>query len=134
LLYADRDECLHIRHSPEVHMQKSPIVLYRDEEFKTPSGSGGHYQPHGNCVAVAINRDGVFVRNSNDARKTTVTFTHEEWKTFVQGVKQDEFNVPSFNVARDGQVHGWRGPTSCACGATIPETDNFCPVGNVPLS
>lgn len=45
------------------------------------------------CVAVAIKPEGVAVRNSNDEAKTTTFFTHEEWKSFIGGVKKGEFDV-----------------------------------------
>ena len=45
------------------------------------------------CVAVAIRRDIVAVRNSNDPVKKTVLFTPEEWDVFITGVKNGEFEL-----------------------------------------
>lgn len=45
------------------------------------------------CVEVAITPAGVAVRNSNDPTKRTAHFTREEWKRFVQGVHNNEFEV-----------------------------------------
>jgi hypothetical protein len=44
------------------------------------------------CVEVA-HRDGIVaVRNSQDKGKTTVSFTGDEWKAFIIGVKRGEFD------------------------------------------
>lgn len=113
-------------------------IKFRDEDFKTPTASGGHWQTHGNCVAVAITRHGVFVRNSDDPHKVTVSFTHEEWSTFIRGVKADEFDLSQ--IVRDrgsnfsNQQHRFVGPTRCLCGATVPEADDICPVSGVLLT
>lgn len=45
------------------------------------------------CVAVAIRPEGVATRNSNDETKNTVFYTHDEWRAFVKGVKNGEFEV-----------------------------------------
>lgn len=44
------------------------------------------------CVMVAIKPEGVAVRDSKDAGKSTLFFTHDEWTAFVKGVKDGEFN------------------------------------------
>ncbi len=66
--------------------------LFKDKEFKTPAmcteGSDKH-----DCVAVAINKHGVAVRSSYDPHKTTVVFTHEEWKNFTKAVKDGAFSA-----------------------------------------
>lgn len=46
-----------------------------------------------NCVAVARTDEGVFVRDTKDSGKSTLSFTNDEWSAFVKGVKADEFNV-----------------------------------------
>ncbi len=46
-----------------------------------------------NCVSIAVTEQGVFVRDTKDDTKTTLAFTPDEWKTFVQGVKAGEFDV-----------------------------------------
>ena len=45
------------------------------------------------CVAVAITRHGVAIRNSNDPRKKTLYFTRTEWAKFTKGVKHGEFKL-----------------------------------------
>lgn len=45
------------------------------------------------CVAVARTPEVVAVRDTKDPSKTTLTFTHEEWKAFLEGVQAGEFNV-----------------------------------------
>lgn len=48
-----------------------------------------------NCVAVAHSneRGGVIaVRSSYDDQKRTVFFNHDEWKSFIAGVKDGEFD------------------------------------------
>lgn len=67
---------------------------FRDEDFKTPSFSGGHYQVHGHCVSVAVTTEAVGVRDTKDGAKTTLTFTHDEWDAFVKGVKAGEYDLP----------------------------------------
>ena len=44
------------------------------------------------CVAVKIAGGQVQVRDTKDPHKTTLTFSSEEWQSFVTGVKNDEFN------------------------------------------
>lgn len=62
----------------------------QDKDFKTSSWSKNNPKT---CVAVAIKRNGVAVRNSNDPTKSTVCFTSDEWSAFIKGVKNNEFNV-----------------------------------------
>ncbi|MCX6701692.1 MAG: DUF397 domain-containing protein [Candidatus Zambryskibacteria bacterium] len=45
------------------------------------------------CVAVKIEDGAVQVRDTKDSSKTTLTFSREEWDSFITGVKNDEFNV-----------------------------------------
>lgn len=45
------------------------------------------------CVAVKITPQEVLVRDTKDPSKTTLKFNHEEWKAFIEGVKNGEFNV-----------------------------------------
>lgn len=44
------------------------------------------------CVSVKMEELAVKVRNSNDPNKTTCEFTKDEWRAFVKGVKQGEFD------------------------------------------
>lgn len=43
-----------------------------------------------NCVETYIGPDAVYVRNSKDELATTVTFTHAEWRAFIESVKESE--------------------------------------------
>ena len=63
----------------------------KDSDFRVSSYSdpGGIIKT---CVAVAETPHGVAVRNSNDKSKTTVFFTHQEWKNFLKGAKANEFD------------------------------------------
>lgn len=48
------------------------------------------------CTAcVAVKRDGgaVQIRDTKDEADTTLSFTNEEWKAFIEGVKNGEFDV-----------------------------------------
>ena len=44
------------------------------------------------CVAVSIQDSTVLVTNSKE-RTTIVTFTHDEWSAFIDGVKSGEFDL-----------------------------------------
>lgn len=44
------------------------------------------------CVAVAVKREGVAVRDSKDSSKKTLFFTPAEWACFIEGVKNGEFD------------------------------------------
>jgi hypothetical protein len=46
----------------------------------------------GNCVGVAIEADAVYVTNTT-APGPVAKFTHDEWKLFVAGVKNSEFDL-----------------------------------------
>ncbi len=63
----------------------------KDSDFKLSKWSKNNPKT---CVAVAIKKEGVAVRNSNDELKNTLFFSHAEWKAFVMGVKSNEFDVP----------------------------------------
>ena len=45
------------------------------------------------CVAVAVTPKGVAVRDTKDRRKRTLFFTRDEWRAFVRGVKNGEFEI-----------------------------------------
>lgn len=46
----------------------------------------------GECVQVQITPSWVFVRNSDGG--PVATFDHDEWRTWLAGVKQGEFDLP----------------------------------------
>ena len=45
------------------------------------------------CVEVAIEADGVTVRNSTDPEGPTVHFTAAEWRAFLAGARAGEFDL-----------------------------------------
>jgi hypothetical protein len=47
-----------------------------------------------NCVEVRTGPEHVNVRNTRNRRGAMLTFTHEEWRAFVSGVRLGEFDVP----------------------------------------
>ena len=52
----------------------------------TFSGSGG-------CVEVLPTPGAVQVRDTKDREGSVLTFTHDEWRAFTQGVKNLEFDI-----------------------------------------
>lgn len=71
-------------------MPKKSVPRFNDREFCKSTYSR---KPGVHCVEVAQKAGITAVRNSNDATKNTVFFTQNEWKAFVAGVKNNEFNV-----------------------------------------
>lgn len=71
-------------------VQQKKSFSVKDEDFKKADGSWGFVQ---NCVSVARVTEGVAVRDTKDPSKTTLFFTHDEWRAFVVGVKNNEFEV-----------------------------------------
>lgn len=63
---------------------------FRDEDYKKSSWSKNNPKT---CVAVAVGKEGVAVRDTKDASKTTLRFSTEEWEAFLAGVKAGEFEV-----------------------------------------
>jgi hypothetical protein len=47
----------------------------------------------GNCVEVATNVSGVHVRDTKHRAGGTLSFTHDEWRAFVNGVRNGEFDL-----------------------------------------
>ncbi|MEA2112732.1 MAG: DUF397 domain-containing protein [Patescibacteria group bacterium] len=45
------------------------------------------------CVAVKINDDSVQIRDTKDVTDTTLSFTHNEWRAFLKGISNGEFDV-----------------------------------------
>lgn len=51
--------------------------------------------PANNCVETQFYSDGsVDVRNSNNRTGPVVTFTGPEWKAFLAGAREGEFDLP----------------------------------------
>jgi hypothetical protein len=51
-------------------------------------------QPAGNCLEVAIGVDAVRIRHSEDRSGAVLSFTHTEWRAFLDGARNGEFNLP----------------------------------------
>lgn len=46
-----------------------------------------------NCVEVAVLDDQIVVRDSKDPDGPTLAFTPGEWRAFIDGVKDSEFDL-----------------------------------------
>ncbi|MEK7176054.1 MAG: DUF397 domain-containing protein [Patescibacteria group bacterium] len=69
--------------------------LFKDAEFLTPAKCRPCNPPGTglDCVEVAINEHGVAVRSTHDPEKTTVLFSHMEWRNFIGAVRDGSFSV-----------------------------------------
>ncbi len=47
------------------------------------------------CVEVSIEKEVVVVRDSKNQSGPVLNFTFDEWQAFIQGVKNNEFDLPS---------------------------------------
>jgi hypothetical protein len=56
-------------------------------QWKTATASGG-----GNCVEVGRSGDEVLVRDSKDPAGPVLHFTADEWRAFLAGVRDGEFD------------------------------------------
>lgn len=64
---------------------------FRDDEFVV--GNTGRCGGNRKCVAVAINKNGVAIRDTKDSGKTTLVFTRKEFQVFTRAVKNGQFDV-----------------------------------------
>jgi hypothetical protein len=48
----------------------------------------------GECVEVAFADDAVLVRHSHDPSGPVLSFSHSEWKAFLAGARNGEFDLP----------------------------------------
>jgi hypothetical protein len=46
----------------------------------------------GSCVRVAASGDTIFIGDSKSPDGPVLAYTHSEWLTFVEGVKQGDFD------------------------------------------
>jgi len=53
-------------------------------EWFTPRRSANQ----GNCVETLLTSKAVYVRNSKRPDEATLTFTHDEWRAFIDSVKE----------------------------------------------
>jgi hypothetical protein len=59
--------------------------------WRKSSSSGGDA---GQCVEVAFAEDGVLVRHSRNPNGPVLLFTRSEWKAFLEGAGNGEFDLP----------------------------------------
>lgn len=77
-------------------MYNKPTV---SEEVKNPKPEQVTFKKSslsasGNCVEVAELKDGgIVVRDSKNPQGSVLIFTRSEWKAFIGGVKQREFDL-----------------------------------------
>ncbi|MFI6321327.1 DUF397 domain-containing protein [Nonomuraea sp. NPDC050556] len=50
-------------------------------------------QPSGECVEILRSADSIRVRDSKDPSGAVLTFTHGEWRAFLAGARNAEFDV-----------------------------------------
>lgn len=48
----------------------------------------------GECVEVAFDDEAVLVRHSHDPSGPVLLFSHSEWKAFLAGARNGEFDLP----------------------------------------
>jgi hypothetical protein len=65
--------------------ESSPAVWQKSRE----SADGG-----GNCVEVAIIDTAVLIRNSQDPAGPVLSFSYPEWRAFLVGARNGEFDLP----------------------------------------
>ena len=71
-------------------MKKVPKERSRNLIFRKSTHSQYQWNP---CVEVAIGDDFVAVRDSKDPEESILQFSHDEWKAFLNGVKDGEFDI-----------------------------------------
>jgi len=66
-------------------MDRIDSLRWRKSSF---SGNGG-----ANCVDVADDGETIYVRNSKSPSGAVVAFTQSEWRAFISGAKNQEFDL-----------------------------------------
>lgn len=49
---------------------------------------------NGDCVEVALSDAGVHVRHSRNPSGPVLSFSHSEWRAFLAGARNGEFDLP----------------------------------------
>jgi len=65
------------------------VLELKDTDYKVSGWCGNRKK----CVSVAITEKLVAVRDTKDKSRPSLAFTHDEWNTFVKGVKSGEFDI-----------------------------------------
>lgn len=66
----------------------------QDRTFKKSSYSVG--SPSGmRCVGVSLSEKNIMVKNVSKPDSAILAFTADEWRAFVAGVKNGEFDLPT---------------------------------------
>ncbi len=63
-------------------------LKFGGREYVKSSFSGTQHQ----CVGVSIDKEGVSLINTK-AMDKTIFFSHDEWRAFIKGVKNNEFHL-----------------------------------------
>lgn len=50
---------------------------------------------YGQCVGVLKNQEAIVVQDTKNKNEKPLSFTYDEWKAFVAGVKNGEFDLES---------------------------------------
>ena len=66
---------------------------YLDADFKTSSLSRWPINVGKKCVKVKRTALDVQVRDSKEVNGPILIFTHDEWRAFVGGVRNNEFDI-----------------------------------------
>lgn len=65
-----------------------------DQTAKKVTYKTSSFCNYGECVGIARMENGdVIVKNTKNASERPLNFTQEEWKAFVAGVKNGEFEI-----------------------------------------
>lgn len=51
-------------------------------------------QPDGDCLEVAFGNEAVRIRHSLDPRGAVLSFSYAEWRAFLAGARDGEFDIP----------------------------------------
>jgi hypothetical protein len=65
---------------------ESAPIAWRKSSASTGSG--------GDCVEVAFAEESVLIRHSRNPSGSMLSFTHSEWRAFIAGALNGEFELP----------------------------------------
>jgi len=68
---------------------------HTQKEFISTTFKKSSYCQDGGCIEVATSQDGsvVYVRDNKKPNQEPLEFTNSEWRVFVKGVKNNEFDI-----------------------------------------